>query len=98
MKVPHSQRCSSLRKVYWHSGDSNAARLRLPKKVGPTTLYGMSRRRSRWDFGKRFIHLHDLDFVAQFGPAAKHLRIFLRGAAGVLGLPVAHENIVLLAV
>lgn len=56
-------------------------------------LFGVGRH-----FTERFVDLHDLDFISQLGPAAEHVGIFLRGAAGVRRLPVAQEDVVVIAV
>ena len=50
------------------------------------------------DFRQRFVDFHDIDFVAQAGPAAEHVGIFLGGAAGFFGVPVAQKNVVRFAV
>src|ERR1700752_819270 len=45
-------------------------------------------------FGERLVDFHDLDLIAQPGPAAEHGGVFLGGAAGGFGTPGAEENIV----
>ena len=52
----------------------------------------------RRHFRQRLVDFHDFYFVAEAGPAAEHVGIFLGGAAGFFGLPVAQKDVVLLAV
>jgi hypothetical protein len=45
-----------------------------------------------------FVHLYDLDLITQAGPAAEHVWVFLRDAARAFGIPIAHENVVMIAI
>jgi len=49
-------------------------------------------------FFQLLINFQDLNFIAQTCPAAKQFGIFQRGAAGLLGVPVAKEHIVRIAI
>ena len=51
-----------------------------------------------FDFAERLVDLYDLDFIAELSPAAKHVGVFLRAAAGFFGFPVAQEDVVVIAV
>ena len=46
-------------------------------KRGRLSLHGQR------NFAERLVDFHDLDFVAQAGPAAEHVGVFLGGAAGI---------------
>src|SRR5215813_9571992 len=53
---------------------------------------------SESNLGERLVHLHNLNFIPQLGPAAEHIGILLGMAAGVLRLPVAQKDVVLIVV
>src|ERR1700691_3871158 len=65
---------------------------------GQAAKSALPRRRLYDDFVQLLIHLQDLNFISQAGPAAKQLGIFLRGSAGLLGVPITKQHVVRTAV
>src|SRR5215831_9581491 len=49
-------------------------------------------------FDQGLIDFQDSDFIAEAGPAAEHVWIFLGSAAGVFRFPVAQEYVMMFAV
>lgn len=50
------------------------------------------------DFFELFVNFQDLNLVAEFGPAALRVGIFLGGSAGFFRLPVAQQDVMFFAV